>query len=271
MIKKPKVGIVGCGAIGKAIAHWVEKKFHRHATLRYLCDHQPEKARCLERELRSSVKILPLGQLIQKSDLIIEVASAAISNEIVELGLKHHKLMLIMSVGGLLVSDRWFRLARKSRGRVWIPSGAIAGVDGLAAARNSKIRRIRLITRKPPQGLQGAPYFKKKPFPVLRGKKEACVFRGSARRAVRCFPRNINVAAILSLAGIGARKTQVEIWTSRRYQFNEHEILVEGDFGRIRTVTSNVPSPENPKTSHLAILSAVAVLKKIFSSIEIGT
>ncbi|MBN1687557.1 MAG: DUF108 domain-containing protein [Candidatus Omnitrophica bacterium] len=268
---KLKVGIIGCGTIGGALGKWIKAKFKKMAVVAYLCDHHEEKAYSLKKKLGRTIRVVSLRELIRKADLIIEAASASVSREVVEFGLKHHKMLLIMSVGGLLDSDRWFKLACESRGRVWIPSGAIAGVDGISAARNTKIRRVKLITKKPPLGLMGAPYFQKKCFPRLHGKREVCVFRGSALDAVKAFPQNVNVAAILSLAGIGPRRTEVEIWTSLRYRVNEHEIYVEGDSGKIRTVTSNAPSPENAKTSYLAILSAVAVLKKIFSSIEIGT
>ena len=101
--------------------------------------------------------------------------------------------------------------------------------------------------------------------------QEKRVFRGVAAEAIEHFPQNINVAAVLSLAGIGPDRTEVEIWTSRAYKGNRHEILVEGDFGTFKTVTQNKSAPGNPKTSYLAILSAIATLKKAFASVRVGT
>ena len=120
--------------------------------------------------------------------------------------------------------------------------------------------------------MEGAPFFKgKKVSTLLKGKIPKCVFRGTAQRAIESFPKNINVSIILSLAGAGAARTQVEIWTARGWTKNEHEIQVKGKFGQLACRTENVPSPDNPKTSYLAILSAKACLRKIFAPLKIGT
>lgn len=268
---KVKVGIIGCGTIGSSLAGWVVKRFSRHARVAFLSDRNLPQAVRLRGHLGGRISIVPWPELIRRSDVIVEAASSAVSARIAEEALRRHKKILVMSAGGLLGFHRLGKILGHTRGRLWVPSGAIAGVDGLAAAREGKIRRVVLITRKPPRGLKDAPYFRKRNFPRLRGRREVLVFRGPAARAVREFPQNINVAAVLSLAGIGPRRTQVEIWTSRAYRRNQHEVLVEGDFGRLKAVTSNVPAPGNPKTSTLAVLSAAAVLREIFSSVEIGT
>jgi aspartate dehydrogenase len=270
-MKRAKVGIIGCGTIGSAVAKAVAKRFSRYAVVAYICDRNKEKAIGLRNVLGRSVKITSVVHLIRMSDVVIEAASPVVAADVVPQSLKLGKKVVVMSVGGLLGVRNLFDRVRKSRGRVWVPSGAITGVDGLMAASQAKVRSVRLVTRKPPKGLCDAPYFEKRRFPVLHGKEERCVFKGSALQAARAFPQNINVAAVLSLAGLGPQRTQVEIWTSHAYRFNQHEVSVEGDFGSMKTVTTNIPSPENPKTSYLAILSLIALLKEIFSSIEIGS
>lgn len=97
------------------------------------------------------------------------------------------------------------------------------------------------------------------------------MYEGPAREAVRKFPANVNVAATLSLAGIGLDKTKVKIVADPEVKNNIHEISVQGDFGELKTRVENVPSPQNPKTSYLAALSAIATLKKITDGVEIGT
>ncbi len=269
-MKKQKVGIIGCGVIGSALAQAVAGQFARQARLSFLCDPNPEKAERLKYLLKNkSLPVVGLSKLIEASDIVVEAAAPPVAAEAAKQGLSQNKDVLIMSVGGLLnqVKDA----LKPSRGRLWIPSGAIAGIDALLAAREGGLRQVRLITRKPPLGLRGAPYFIERKFPPLEGRKEACVFKGSALEAVRGFPQNINVAAILSLAGLGPERTQVEIWTSKRYLSNQHEVILKGDFGEIRTLTQNVPSPGNPKTSLLAVCSAVATLRKILSNVRIGT
>ncbi|MBI3307087.1 MAG: DUF108 domain-containing protein [Candidatus Omnitrophica bacterium] len=270
-MKKIKVGIVGCGTIGSALAQAIHKKFKSSASLVCFCEHHGEKAFRLMKRLGVKIPVVSFQRLIQKSDLVIEAASASISGRIAAESLRRDKEVLILSVGGLLLNRNWIRAASRSRGRLWLPSGAVAGIDGILGAREGGLRRVKLVTRKPPQGLKGAPYFNQKKFPELSGNKAVCVFKGNARQAIRAFPQNINVAALLSLAGLGAEKTQVEIWTSAALRRNQHEITAEGDFGKITTVAENVPSPGNPKTSFLAVLSATALLKKIFSRVRMGT
>lgn len=270
-MRKIKVGIIGCGAIGSTLAKTVVHDFKEKAKLCFICEKHKEKVKALEKKTGISVPIVSLEKLISGSDFILEAASTVVAAKAAKLALKQNKRILIMSVGGILGLNLTKEL-KKTKGKIWCPSGALAGVDGLLAAKIGKLKYVRLVTKKPPKALMGAEYFKKNKFPTLKDpKKPYLVFRGTAIKAVRAFPKNINVAAILSLAGIGADKTQVEIWTSKAFRSNQHEILIEGDFGKIHSVTENNPSSENPKTSYLAILSAVATLKEIFSPLRIGT
>ncbi len=271
MKKKIKVGIIGGGTIGTALAQAVVTDLKAFAQLKFLCEKHKEKAAVLQRKFRFHARLMPLTQLVRRSDLIIEAASPKVAAQVIRLACKWNKKVLIMSVGGLLQSSVT-ELLKKNRARIFCPSGAITGVDGVLAANCGKIRKVKLVTRKPPEALMGAAYFLKKRFPVLKTpKQEKRVFAGSAADATVHFPQNINVAAVLSLAGVGPERTQVEIWTSHAYKGNRHEIVVEGDFGTFATVTQNKPAPGNPKTSYLAILAAIATLKKAFASVRVGT
>ena len=269
-MKKLKVGLIGCGTIGAALAKAVSKRFSKYASASFICDTHSEKAEKLKKEIRG-VRVVSFETLISGSDLIIEAASAAISGKAARLALQKNKQIVVLSVGGLLADTSIFKLAANTKGKLWIPSGAITGIDGISAAKEADIESVKIVTRKPPAGLREAPYFSGKEFPDLKGDEEVCVFKGNTLQAVKAFPQNINVAAVLSLAGIGPEKTGVEIWTSNAYRFNRHEVTAEGSFGKMTTVSENRPSPDNPKTSALAIYSAIALLRKIFLNIRIGT
>ena len=155
--------------------------------------------------------------------------------------------------------------------RVYLPSGAVCGIDGLKSCRAGSIYSVTLTTRKPPRGLEGAPYLKEKNIRLSDIKGETVIFDGTAREAIKGFPQNVNVCAALSLAGIGADKTRVRIMTSPEYTKNIHEVRIEGDSGNISTRTENVPSKANPKTSQLAVFSAIATLEGIAKSVRVGT
>ena len=181
------------------------------------------------------------------------------------------KDVLALSVGGILEIKNLNRLLARSRGRVYIPSGGVAGIDAVLAAKTGQIHSVRITTRKPLRSLRSAPYFSKNGFRPEQIKKPTLIFKGNAYEAIRNFPENVNVAATLSLAGIGPKRTHVQIFTSPTYRYNVHEIEINGSFGRIISQVTNLPSQENPKTSALAIGSAIATLEKIFDHIKIGT
>lgn len=269
--KKIRIGIVGCGAIGSNLALHIHKQFSSDAAVSFLCDHHEDRIKKLIKKLGSRVRQCSARQLVRSSDLIIEAASVETVAELLSLPGIEKKQVLIMSVGGLVLKPALLKkFLKRAQGRLYVPAGAIAGVDGLLASRESGVKKVLLRTCKPPHGLEQAAFFEKKPFPKLRGNEEVCVFRGNASRAIEAFPQNVNVAAILSLAGLGAEKTRVEVWTSRSYKKNMHQIMIESAAGKISVEVENRPYPENPKTSALAMHSAMAALRQIFSPLHIG-
>lgn len=271
MNKKFNIGIVGCGAIGSEIAKAIQIRFQKKAKLAALCDIDIAKAKKLSSNLKTKPSVLNEARLIQRCDLVVEASSAKASASIARKAILAGRDVLVMSVGGLLLDKNIFKLVQKKQRRIFIPSGAICGIDGVKASNIGKIKKVTLTTTKPPQGFKGAPYVLKKKINLDNIKGEKILFSGNALGAVRAFPQNINVAATLSLAGIGPTKTKVKIIASSMVKRNTHKIEIEAESGKIITETQNVPSPDNPKTSYLAVLSAIATLDGILSEVKIGT
>jgi aspartate dehydrogenase len=270
---KKKIGIAGCGVIGTFIAKHIDRDFKSRAQLTALCDTDKEKSAKLARLFSPKPAVVAFDELVVKSDIIIEAASSDVSFLFAKKALQKGKDVLVMSIGGILEkSQEIFSLAVKKKCRIIMPSGAICGLDGIKSAGIGNIKKVSLTTKKPPQSLKGAPYIKSNKIDLDSITSETVIFKGSAREAVKAFPKNINVSAILSIIGIGPKKTQVIIKTSPEYMINTHEIEVEGDFGRLVSITENVACADNPKTSYLAPLSAVASLKQLLEdSVRIGT
>jgi aspartate dehydrogenase len=176
---------------------------------------------------------------------------------------------------GALVDDKLLNeiksLAKKNNLRVYVPSGAIVGLDGIKSANVLDIDKVILKTRKPLKSFEGAPFFEKNKIDLKNIKRPTVIYEGSAKEAVKLFPQNINVAASLSLAGIGPERTIIQIIADPNIDKIVHEIIVEGKFGMLHTKTENIPYPDNVKTSYLAALSAVATLKKVNEPIQVGT
>ncbi len=266
-----RIGLVGCGTIGSRLALAIERELSHAARVTALYDLDRSHAEALQRQLSSHPPILPLSRLLRQSQLVIEAAAAEAAGPIVERALRLNRSVFVMSVGGLLRDQTWRRLAQRSKGRVYVPSGALAGLDGVKAMAVGRIRRVSLTTRKPPAALAQAPYVRRKHLRLERLTKPTVIFEGSARQVVQAFPQNTNVAAALTLAsGLSAGRTRVRVVADPTVRTNLHEVEVEGDSGSIYCRIQSRPSA-NPKTSELAVRSAIVTLRRLFDPVVIGT
>ncbi len=264
------IGLIGCGAIGSALARRVPQRSPGRAHVASLNDRDPVKAEALAETLSPRPEVLELPKLIAASDIVIEAASATVSAEIARAALKAGKDVLIMSVGGLIGAGDLFQTER-SAGRLYIPSGAIGGLDAFRAIRHERIDEAVLKTSKPPKALAGAAYLKEKGIDLGRIETSTLIFSGSVPEAVQYFPQNINVAAAAALALGNIDRLRVEIYCDPKLRRNVHEISASGSFGRISFTAENVPSEDNPKTSQLAILSALATIEQMLGAVNIGS
>lgn len=266
-----RVGIVGCGSIGGTLARKLAP--FKPVTSLALFDLDAGRARKLAGLNRRYKAVGSLKALIAASDFVVEAASPSAAREVAPLALRAGKDLLLMSLGALS-DDRFYaslrRAGARSGGRLYIPSGAFAGLEAVASAGHARVTSVTLTTRKPPTGLKGNAYLDKRGVDLDALRAPKVVFSGSARQAVRHFPANINVAAALSLAALGFDRTRVVIIADPGARTNRHEVVAKGDFGELRCEVSNVPFPDNPKTSYLAALSAVATVKNAALGIHFG-
>ncbi len=207
-------------------------------------------------------------------ELVIEAASREAVKAIAEKVLTAGKHMLIMSVGALSDDDLLSRLeeaARERNVKVYLPSGAICGLDGVKGASVEEIHSAQITSTKHPKSLTGAPFLVENKIDISSLKESTVIFQGTAREAISGFPKNVNVAVALSLAGIGVDKTKVKIVADPNTDRTQHEIRVEGDFGELTTRVRNHVHPDNPKTSYIAALAAIRMLRKLSEPIQLGT
>jgi len=271
------VGLIGCGAIGTVLAYAIDRGQAGSAHLVMVYDRIAEKSNILSKKLVRKPKIAEnFEELIACKDvnLIVEAASQEAVRAYALRILMAGKDLMIMSVGALVdseLAEEVRRCAMESGKRVYIPSGAIAGLDGVKAAVIGKVDSVTLTTRKPPEGLKDASYIKEKKVNLEKLKSPTLIYEGPASEACKLFPANVNVAAALGLASIGVEKTKVQIIADPSIKRNIHEVKVKGEFGELKTRVENVPLIDNPKTSRLAALSAIATLKKISEPLTIGT
>jgi aspartate dehydrogenase len=265
-----KIGIVGAGSIGQIIATALDRK-QIDADLVALSDLEREKAEEFAKTLSHRPPVVPLEELIEMSDLVVEAAGQGALRDFVPKALARGRDMLVMSVGGLLGHDDWFREAQRKNRRIYVPSGAIAGLDGIKSASVGKIASAVLTSRKPVAALKGTKFVVDQAIPLESFKEETVVFEGSAEEAARAFPTTSNVAASLRLAVDPAIPVCVRVVAVPGGSKNVHEIQVEGEFGRLSVSVENVPSKANPRTSQLAAFSAIATLANLTRSLRVGT
>lgn len=246
------------------------------ATLTHVFDESKEKSALLVEKLANKPEIVENSHLLSSNpvDIVVEAASQDAVKDVSLSVLQNKKDLLIMSVGALLdesIYDILSDACADFKKTIYLPSGAIAGLDGIKSVKG-ELESLSITTTKHPRSLKGAKFFENSDIDLDAIVSSTVIFEGTAKEAVSLFPANINVAALLSLTGIGSEKTGVKIVADPNTDKNTHHIVAEGKFGKMTFTVENNPDENNPKTSRLAILSAIETLKKYCSNdIQIGT
>ncbi|MBV8624907.1 MAG: aspartate dehydrogenase [Herbaspirillum sp.] len=255
------IALAGLGAIGRSLLQGMPEGMQVSA----VAARDEEAARAYLAMVAPSVAVVPLAQLAERADIVIECAGPRVLEQLAAPVLQAGKQLLAMSAGALLLAPGLLALREQYRHRFHLPSGAIGGLDAVAAMAEGEIRSARLVTRKPPAALREVAWLAQQGIVVEQLRQPQRVFCGTAAEAVRHFPDNLNVAAALSLAGIGPERTMVELWIDPAIGSNCHAIEVESDSGRLQFSIQAQPSA-NPGTSSLAARSALALLRRLAGS-----
>ena len=229
-----RVAIAGLGAIGRVLARRLADGIPGLALACAAARDHAKAQTWLEAE-KIVCPLVGLETFPQHADLAIECAPASVIEQICRPMLEAGKQVMVLSAGALLPRPELMELAKARGGQIIVPTGALLGLDAVTAAAEGRIHSVRMITRKPPGGLVGAPYLEANGISLegLNGPKR--VFSGTARDGAAGFPANVNVAAALSLAGIGPDRTMMEIWADPTIDRNCHSIEVDSDSARFRS------------------------------------
>lgn len=264
-----RVAVAGLGSIGGKIASALDQGIEGLALLA-VAVRDPAKHQAFLNGLRRPPQILPIDQLADAADIVVECAPSSQLRAIVEPAVTRGKSAVVVSVGGLLDNFDLVDLARTNGGRILVPTGALIGLDAVNAAAVGTIHSVKMVTRKPIDGLKGAPFIVQNNIDIDNLREPLKLFEGSARDAAKGFPANVNVAVALSLAGIGPDRTQMQVWADPTVTRNVHRIEVEADSARFSMGIENIPS-ENPKTGMITALSVIALLRKQRATLCVGT
>ncbi len=265
------VAIAGLGAIGKVLARRLIAGIPG-LRLSAIASRRPQDAEAFLQMTGSAsgVSVVGLGELPNVADVIVECLPASVFDDVAQPVLRAGRTLVVISVGALIERPELSNLAKAHGGRIVVPTGALLGLDAVQAAAQGEIFSVRMVTRKPPKGLAGAPYLVENGISVEGLTKPLKVYEGAARQAVIGFPANVNVVGALSLAGIGPDRTVIEIWADPGAARNQHTITVDSDSASFSMEIQNIPS-ENPKTGKITALSILAALQKLTAPVSIGT
>lgn len=270
-MKPIRLAVAGLGAIGLTVARRIDAGDVPGIELAAVAARDTAKAERTIAGFHNTPQILPLSALADVADIIVECVPAAHFLEAAEPPLRQGRILMPLSVGALLNHMHLIDLARETGGKIVVPSGAIAGLDGVRAVAEGDVASIRMISRKPPAGLAGAPYLKETGISLDGLTEPLRVFSGSAREAAKGFPANLNISVALSLAGIGPDRTTIELWADPTVTRNTHTIIVDAAYSNLSVTIENIPDPENPRTGLITGPSVIAALRRLTSPLVIGT
>lgn len=264
-----RVALAGLGAVGLKVAVALREGIPG-LVLAAVSARNKESARERLLAVGIDVPVVAIEDLEPYADLVVECAPADLLPAIARPFLAKGKQVVVLSAGALLTSMDLVDLAREKGGRIIVPTGALIGLDAVAAAAQGRIEAVRMTTRKPVRGLVGAPFLVENGIDIESITEPVRVFSGTPREAAVGFPANLNVAVALGLAGIGVDDTKLEIWADPSLGRNVHTIEVLSDAASFTMSIANVPS-ENPRTGRITALSVIACLRKLTAPLRVGT
>jgi aspartate dehydrogenase len=269
--KQPlRVGLAGLGAVGLEVARRLIDGAVPGLTLTAVAVRDADKARRALPQLGDMIALRTPAALADDCDIVVECLPPALFREIAEAAIDKGRIFIPLSVAQLLENPDLIARAKEKGARIVVPTGALLGLDAVRAAAEGTIHSVTMVTRKPPAGLEGALYLRERNISVAGLKEPLKVFDGTAREGARGFPTNVNVAAALSLAGIGPDKTKLQIWADPTVTRNTHTITVDADAMRFTMTIENVPS-ENPRTGKSVAPSTIAALRGLVSELKVGS
>jgi aspartate dehydrogenase len=270
-----KLALLGGGTIARLVLSHLRTGGLPGVEVLAICGRSPTSGGATLAKDFSIPYVMGTGQLVGTlAEVVLEAASHdAVREHLVTL-LDARMSVIVLSAGALADDDlrlRAGRAAARSGATLYVPSGGIGGLDALKTACLAGADEVTIQVAKPPAAWKGIPYVESLRLNLDRLTGATRLFEGPAREGVPHFPQNVNIAAVLALAGLGFERTRLEVVADPGLRFNTHTIRVSGRSGRMSVVMENVPSPDNPKTALLACYSALAALKEWKTPTRYGT
>lgn len=266
-----KIGIAGMGAIGLRVAKELDQGGIPGCTLACFSARNAARAAELNGRLSTIVPHYNLTEIANHCDLVIEALPPSLFENLAAAVLGAGKTLVVLSASQLLGRQDFVDLATRTGAKIVIPSGAMLGLDAMKGVAVGEITSVVIETRKPVAGLIKAPYVAQMDIDLTSLTEPSLILKGSVTDVARAFPANVNVAAAVSLAGLGPDKTQMEVWADPSLERNKHTVRVTSDSSDFTMSIQNRPSAENPATGEITALSVIALLRQKTAVMQVGT
>jgi aspartate dehydrogenase len=266
-----KVGIAGMGAVGMRVAQELDCGGIPGFTLAGFSARNAQRAAELNGQLTAAVPYHALTEIADHCDLVIEALPPTLFNELATSVLRAGKTLVVLSASQLLGRQDLIDMAGDTGAKIVIPSGAMLGLDAIKAVAVGQIDSVVIETRKPVAGLIKAPYVAQMDIDLTTLTEPSLILEGSVTEVARAFPANVNVAAAVSLAGLGPDRTRMEVWADPALDRNKHTVRVTSDSSDFTMSIQNRPSAENPATGRITALSVIAFLRQKSAVVRVGT
>ncbi len=270
-----KVAIIGGGTIAQMLIATIRRGDLGRARLVAIAGRgEQSRGRALARAYSIPFVTGVKALLAKRPDVVVEAASHEAVREYGAPLLGKGISMIVLSCGALCddaLREKLERAAARGRALLSVPSGGIGGLDALKAACVAGVDEVTIAVTKPPAAWKGIAYVEKLGVDLDRLREPCVLFEGAAREGVPHFPANVNIAAVLSMAGIGFDRTRLKVVADPALRHNTHYIDIRGRTGNISLKLENVPAPDNPKTAWLACYSAIAALRAAKGTVRYGT
>ncbi len=261
-----KISLIGYGAIARLM---VQKLAEHDVEGRILLDSvlvRENRRVSTEKDVpRGTVVFTDITKIIERNpDIVVECAGQSAVSEYGRSILNAGINLMIISTGAFTnarLGEDLISEAEISGAKIILPSGAIAGIDGMGSLRVGGLERVRYTSTKPPLAWRGTPA--EEAFNLETISEPTVLFSGPAKDAARLYPKNANLAATVALAGLGFEKTEILLVADPAVAPNNvGRIEAEGVFGSMTVECCGLPAPDNPKTSATTALSLTYALLK---------
>ena len=266
-----KLGIAGMGAIGMRGAQELDRGGIKRCTQAGFSARTAERAAEFNAHLSTQVPHYELAAIADHCDLVIEALPPQLFNDLATSVLKAGKTLVVLSASQLLGRQDLIDLAAQTGAKIEVPSGAMLGLDAIKAVAMGQISQVVIETRKPVAGLLKAPYVAQMNIDLTTLTEPLLVLEGTVSEVAQAFPANVNVAAAVSLAGLGPDKTRMEVWADPSLERNKHTVRVTSDSSDFSMSIQNRPSAENPATGIITALSVISLLRQKTATLKVGT